>query len=351
MPNEEPRSLAILAQGAQMLAEARSLDDFKVVRDLALTAQQYARKRGLGLEAQNTAGVIAAEAAIREGEVLKRMREGGERATGGNPPAESQNGILHLGELGISAKEASESVALFEQADVVREAAAKSKAGNKPVTLGRLARIARDAKAKARAKPEISGLPATCDLRLGDFREVLADVPDGSVDVVLTDPPYPAEFLPLWGDLGVFARRVLKPNGLLVAMSGQLHMPEVIPLLGASLPYRWTIAYLMPGAAKVVHARKVNTMWKPVLVYGGNGRRLFDVARSETADKTHHGWGQSETGMAEILRLVADPGQTICDPFTGGGTTAVVALAAGCPFVGAEIDKATYEMARRRLTP
>ena len=348
MPNEEPRSLAILAQGAQMLAEARSLDDFKVVRDLALTAQQYARKRGLGLEAQNTAGVIAAEAAIREGEVLKQMAEAGERMARGD--AMSQNGTS-LPDLGITRKEASESMALFDQADAVRDAAAKSKAGNKPVTLGRLARVARDAAANARPSPLVPDLPATCDLRLGDFREVLAAVPDASVDVILTDPPYPAEFLPLWDSLGRFAKRVLKPGGLLVAMSGQLHLPEVMPLLGASLPYRWTIAYLMPGAAAVVHARKVNTMWKPVLVYGGSERRLFDVVRSDGAAKSHHGWGQSESGFAELLRLVADPGQTICDPFTGGGTTAVVALAAGCPFVGAEIDKATYEMARRRLTP
>jgi site-specific DNA-methyltransferase (adenine-specific) len=169
------------------------------------------------------------------------------------------------------------------------------------------------------------------------------------VDVVLTDPPYPAEFLPLWGDLGAFAKRVLKPDGMLVAMSGQTHLPEVVDLLGEHLPYRWTIAYLMSGGANVVHQRKVSTMWKPVLVYGGTVRRLTDVVRSDAPDKLHHGWGHSESGMAELLRLVADPGQLICDPFTGGGTTAVVAMAAGCSFIGAEHDPEVYQRALARL--
>jgi DNA modification methylase len=132
-------------------------------------------------------------------------------------------------------------------------------------------------------------------------------------------------------------------------MSGQTHLPAVFELLGKHLPYHWTIAYLMGGAANVVHARNVQTMWKPVLVYGSSTRRLHDVARSDKADKAHHGWGQSEVGMAALLRLVADPGQVICDPFLGGGTTAVVALAYGCSFIGAEVDRDAYEKSLVRV--
>ena len=43
------------------------------------------------------------------------------------------------------------------------------------------------------------------------------------------------------------------------------------------------------------------------------------------------------------------PGVTVCDPFAGGGTTAVVAQALGCHFVGAEVDPETYAIAQRRL--
>src|ERR1035437_1089184 len=44
---------------------------------------------------------------------------------------------------------------------------------------------------------EIIGLPPNIDLRYGDFKTVLADIPDDSLDLILTDPPYPKEFLPL----------------------------------------------------------------------------------------------------------------------------------------------------------
>lgn len=187
------------------------------------------------------------------------------------------------------------------------------------------------------------------DIRLGDFREVLADIPDGSVDLILTDPPYPAEFLPLWSDLAIFAKRVLSPSGVLAAMSGQTHLPGVFQRLGEHLTYRWTMAYLMSGSANVVHARRVSTMWKPVLVYGSSDRRLHDVATSKAADKEFHGWGQSESGFYDLISLLADPGAVVCDPFLGGGTTAVVAAARGCHFIGAEVDEAVFATAKARL--
>lgn len=217
-----------------------------------------------------------------------------------------------------------------------------------PLPRRRVLRLIRDDLADLRPQPET---PATLlrDIRLGDFREVLADIPDGSVDLILTDPPYPAEFLPLWSDLGALAKRVLSPSGVLAAMSGQTHLPEVYRRLGEHLTYRWTMAYLMTGAANVVHARRVSTMWKPVLVYGSNDRRLHDVATSKAADKDYHGWGQSESGMYDLLRLLADPGAMVCDPFVGGGTTAVVAEALGCHFIGAELDPETHAKAVRRL--
>ncbi|MFH1554591.1 MAG: DNA methyltransferase [Pseudomonadota bacterium] len=219
-----------------------------------------------------------------------------------------------------------------------------------PLPRRRVLRLIRDDEADMRPIPE---RPAELllDLRLGDFREVLADIPDSSIDLILTDPPYPAEFLPLWTGLGQLAARVLAPHGVLAAMSGQTHLPEVYLRLGEHLTYRWTMAYLMSGAANVVHARRVSTMWKPVLIYGSSNRRLHDVATSKAADKDFHGWGQSESGMYDLLQLLADPGATVLDPFLGGGTTAVVAQAHGCHFIGAEAEADVYATAVARLAP
>ncbi len=50
-----------------------------------------------------------------------------------------------------------------------------------------------------------------------DFRNV--NIKDNSIDLILTDPPYPKEYLPLWKDLSFFASRVLKPSKFLLTYS------------------------------------------------------------------------------------------------------------------------------------
>ena len=58
-------------------------------------------------------------------------------------------------------------------------------------------------------------------LHHGDFAEVSRALPDASVDVIITDPPYPKEYLPLYGQLAQVAGRLLKPGGALLVMVGQ----------------------------------------------------------------------------------------------------------------------------------
>lgn len=204
--------------------------------------------------------------------------------------------------------------------------------------------------AEAIQRQEIIATGTQVDLRLGDFREVLADVAD--VDAIVTDPPYPKQYLPLLDDLAVLAERVLKPGGLMAVMMGQSYLPEVYRRLDGRLPYLWTLAYLTPGGQAVqVWDRKVNTFWKPVLVYGSPADWFGDVTRSEVNDndKRHHVWGQSASGMVDIVQRLTKPGWHILDPFLGAGTTALAARANGCHFTGCDIDAEHVERTRERL--
>lgn len=73
------------------------------------------------------------------------------------------------------------------------------------MTLKRAERIIRDRQAEQRriaeeqARRDAAEVAYLVDIRHGDFRQVLADLTD--VDAIITDPPYPAEFLPLLADL------------------------------------------------------------------------------------------------------------------------------------------------------
>lgn len=199
-------------------------------------------------------------------------------------------------------------------------------------------------------------LPDGVDLRYGDFREVLADL-EGKVDIIITDPPYPAEFLPLFDDLAKFAAAALKPGGICAVMIGQSYLPQIVNSLGTHLNYHWTLAYLTPGGQAVqLWQRKVNTFWKPVLIYTNGeyvGEWLGDVTKSDVNDndKNHHHWGQSESGMADLIARLSKPGQLVCDPFLGGGTTAVVCHELGRRFVGCDIDETAVATSTDRFAP
>jgi methylase of polypeptide subunit release factors len=56
-----------------------------------------------------------------------------------------------------------------------------------------------------------------------------------------------------------------------------------------------------------------------------------------------------QAGTPQLLRAVARPGDTICDPCLGSGTTAVASLAEGCDFVACDVDAEAIETTRRRL--
>jgi len=189
------------------------------------------------------------------------------------------------------------------------------------------------------------------DVRHGDFRDVLADVSE--VDAIITDPPYPREYLPLLDDLAAWADRVLKPDGVLAVLFGQTHLPEVMRRLEGHRPYRWTMSYHTPGPAFLSHVRGVQCNWKPVLIYGdGNGRRFGDVVTSKgdgAAEKVHHEWGQDYGAFRELVRRLTEPGDVVVDPFMGAGTTLLAAQALGRHAIGCDIDAAHVETTRARL--
>jgi site-specific DNA-methyltransferase (adenine-specific) len=169
-------------------------------------------------------------------------------------------------------------------------------------------------------------------------------------DAVITDPPYSEGFLPVFTELAVSCAKCGVP--LVAVMSGQTYLPEVFKRLCEHLKYRWTLAYLTPGGQSVQQWQaKVNTFWKPVLLFGEASEWIGDVAsgRPNDNDKRFHRWGQSESGMADLIERLTKPGQLICDPFLGGGSTAIIALSLGRRFIGCDIDPECVEKTRQRV--
>lgn len=193
-----------------------------------------------------------------------------------------------------------------------------------------------------------TNIESVCDLRVCSCAQLFAS--GIKPDAVITDPPYPFEFLNVFTELAIGCKAASVP--LVAVMSGQSYLPEVYRRLSEHLRYRWTLAYMTPGGQAVQQWQaKVNTAWKPVLLFGDAAEWFGDVAVSKPNDndKRFHGWGQSESGMADLVDRLTNPGQLVCDPFLGGGTTAVVCLALGRRFVGCDIDKDHVNQAKARV--
>lgn len=223
------------------------------------------------------------------------------------------------------------------------------------LAIDRADRIIRDREAadrraeQAKADAALAGITTVVDIRHGDFRDVLADLEN--VDAIITDPPYPHEFIPLLGDLAALADKILAPDGIMAILIGQTYLPEVYRLLDTGRPYRWTGCYLTPGAGYASMKARVQSNWKPLIVYGG-GPRFADVIRSEGSDsdaKNNHKWGQDYSAFHTIIERLTQRGQTVVDPFMGAGTTLIAAHALGRHAIGCDIELEHVETTRRRM--
>lgn len=299
------------------------------------------------------------ELAVRGADLLDEMRAAGQlvAAGGGGAPAEVRR-VLTLDGIGLNHRRAGEwrSLRDHDALAFLDQALAEGRETTlERVSLNwlrkRVERIARERQAAAADPDPVYDY----ELRLGDFRTTLDDLA-GKVDAIITDPPYGAASLDEYDALGEVAATLLGPTGLLVVMVGQTHLPRYLERIEKHLVYRWTAAYLTPGAATRVHMPQVGTRWKPLLIFDRGNRDGFltsDVFTSDRGDKDLgrqiDGWTQSETGMADIVAHVTRPGDLVVDPFLGAATTAVVCRELGRGFVGCDIDPDAVAVGRERL--
>lgn len=194
------------------------------------------------------------------------------------------------------------------------------------------------------------------DIRFGEFMKVLNDVPDNSIDIILTDPPYPYEFINCWTDLGIFAQNKLKDGGFLIAYSGHIHLPEVINrVLDSGLKWYWLGSCLHTGhGLSQVFEANVLAKHKPILFfYKGEKHKqknwMVDVFESKDEEtKEFHKWGQTVDVFDKIIKLF-EP-SIVIDPFLGGGTTAIACLMNQVQFIGAEIDEDAFNISKKRIS-
>lgn len=167
-------SLILFERGAQLLAEADTLQKAKELKDLSLTAADWAKRKGMGYEAIQYCRGYALEAERRLGELLDVT----DRAPAGRKKKNQVPDVLDLPptlkQLGIKPREANEAHLLSE---IPREVFEEVKTGK--VTKADLKRQ----KKKREHQNKVS--------RVEKSRK---ENPVGPFDLILADPPWRYDF-------------------------------------------------------------------------------------------------------------------------------------------------------------
>ena len=234
------------------------------------------------------------------------------------------------------------------------------------------------------------------NLMQGDCLELMKTIPDGSIDMVLTDPPYGTTackwdsvipFEPMWEQL----KRVTKKNGAIVMTASQPFTSALIMSNMKMFKYCWIWEKTRasnPYLAKIQPLRA----HEDILVFGlggpvyypqktdggaytispkSGGRVAGDAKTNLVSYKGSTGSGRyprtvqkvsnssTEAGlhptqkpvalMEYLIKTYTNEGETVLDFTMGSGTTGVAAKNLNRSFIGIELDENYYNIAKERI--
>jgi hypothetical protein len=201
---------------------------------------------------------------------------------------------------------------------------------------------------------------------IGDFNILANDptneayVSDNSIDIIITDPPYPKEFLHVWRELAIFAARVLKPSGFLVTYAPQYYLGKIMVDMNTINNLAWYAQLVMTHdkARSTIFPRREICGYKPILVFqklGINGKTskpyksFLDIIKGSGKEKGLHEWQQSQAELTPLIETFSKQGDTVLDPFMGSGTTLAAAIINGRNAIGFDIDPSVKNKVKVRL--
>jgi site-specific DNA-methyltransferase (adenine-specific)/modification methylase len=224
-------------------------------------------------------------------------------------------------------------------------------------------------------------------LHQGNCRELLAALPEHSVDLLLTDPPYNLSTYSTgnmrftWrgainNDLAGWDRefdpaahrdaflRVLKPTGNLMAfcsynLMGRWH-EMYDPLFDTFQLFVWHKSNPVPKIRRqgfLNSCELIVCLWNKGHSWNfGRQRDMHNFYEGpicmspERVKQPKHPAQKPVRLLKHLIGIASHPGDLVLDPFMGVGSTGVAALELGRRFTGIELDPDYYAAAQRRLT-
>lgn len=189
----------------------------------------------------------------------------------------------------------------------------------------------------------------------------MKQIPDGSIDLVLTDPPYGIGRDKGSAGYGVSAGRkysgkwdkTIPPKE---AFENMLRIAKNAIIFGGN----YFAHYLPPSKGWIVWDKKCDIQFKNPfadceLIYTTYNRvcKKYGFKQqgfiSDSKDRRVHPTQKPTELLQCILNDYSGNGITVLDPFMGSGSTGVACINTGRNFIGIELDEHYYETAERRI--
>lgn len=209
-------------------------------------------------------------------------------------------------------------------------------------------------------------------LMRGDCLERIKEIPDGSVDMILTDPPYGMEFQSNYrrdkyskikNDKNLNWLDVWVGELFRVAADNTAHYVfcsfHNIDKFKQALENKFKIKNMLVWEKNNTSMGDLKADFAPkyeMIIFIQKGRRLINGKRdpnilkfNRTGNKLHP--TQKPVDLLQyLLEKFSDEGATILDPFMGSGSTGVACKNLNRKFIGIELDEEYFKIAKNRIS-
>lgn len=202
-----------------------------------------------------------------------------------------------------------------------------------------------------------------CELLAGDCLQILPTLATGSIDAIITDPPYGMEraewdgkdFKQELAPRMVECARVLKPGGWMFVFTSTaevLGVGNLVPLdfrrllwvyKPADCTYPWR-GWLLKSEAILCYSQGAPQALVERVPY------RHDVYLANRIGKEGVEGHPTVKPLAVVADLVSRVEGTILDPYSGSGTTGVACARLGRRFIGIDKDLQSFQIGVERIT-
>jgi len=196
----------------------------------------------------------------------------------------------------------------------------------------------------------------------GDCLEEMKNIPDESIDLILTDPPYGLNKEGIKNDRDIWAYgltdyfRVLKNNSWLCLYSSIKEVGNVINMVeDLGFVYEWQhITYINNG---MVRGRLGFNKYMICLIFRKGEskikKQICDIRVVSNSSKQRkaipHPTPKYIESIEDMVKNLSKEGDTVLDCFMGSGSTGIGCKNLNRKFIGIELDKEYFKLATKRI--